>query len=421
MRAVPRLLRSDGDPASLAEAVLNLRSRGDLLALAAPQEEALLAQALPPVWPPAAAGASTPLAPAVVLGTGGSSGARRWCVQPLAHLQASVDGCGAWLRGLGFDPAHCQLFNPLPLHHISGLMPLLRSAGWGAEHRMLSPALLREPARLKADAMPAPDRPALLSLVPTQLQRLLADAEGRRWLEAFALVWVGGASLPQALADGCRQQGLRLSPCYGSTETGAMVAALAPEAFLNGVPGCGPALPHARLRLGPGGALEIRSASLAAGFLAAGQFEPLPLAHGWWRSGDAARLTPQGLQWRGRLDGAISSGAETVFPEQVRERLLDLAAAQGVPLEALLLLPEADLRWGQRLVALVRLAPSAEADALVRLETLARALPPSQRPQRWLLCPELAPTAAGKWEQGRWQQWLHGSDAARDDRSPAPG
>ncbi|MFZ9849878.1 MAG: AMP-binding protein [Vulcanococcus sp.] len=410
MTEAPRLLRSDGDPAALAAAVLALPQRGGALALVAPQEEALLRHALPPAWPPAGGGAEgqgpAALEASLVLGTGGSSGRRRWCVQPLAHLQVSVDGCGQWLQGLGLDPARCQLFNPLPLHHISGLMPLLRSASWGAEQRALPPDLLREPARLRAEAMPAADRRALLSLVPTQLQRLLADPDGRRWLEAFALIWVGGAALPQALADACRQQGLRLAPCYGSTETGAMVAALAPEAFLAAVPGCGPPLPHARLRLADDGALEIQAASLAAGFLAAGGFEPLVRTAGWWRSGDAALLTPEGLQWCGRLDGAINSGGETVFPEQVRERLLALAASEGLPLEALLLLPQADARWGERLVALVRLSPAASPAVRQQLEALARGLPPSQRPQRWLLCPELSPTAAGKWDQAHWRRWL---------------
>jgi O-succinylbenzoic acid--CoA ligase len=412
MSAPPRLLRSDADPAALASAVLQLRCDGGLLAVAAAQEVAPLQAVLPEVWPPPAAGALgdlTPLEPALVLGTGGSSGARRWCVQPLDRLQASVAGCGQWLRGIGVDPARCELFNPLPLHHISGLMPLLRSAGWGAAHRALSPALMREPPRLAAEIRPGADRVALLSLVPTQLQRLLAHPEGRRWLQAFAVIWVGGAALPQALAQVCRQQGLRLAPCYGSTETGAMVAALPPEAFLAGVPGCGSALPHVQLRCGANGALEIQAASLAAGFLAAAGFEPLPLSGGWWRSGDAALLTPQGLQWCGRLDGAISSGGETVFPEQVRERLLQRAAAAALPLEALLLLPEADPLWGERLVALVRpsLDPVAAAPALLaRLQELAAALPPSQRPRRWLLCPELAAGEAGKWDQSRWRAWL---------------
>ena len=398
MSSTPRLLRSDGEPEALAAAVLGLPQHGGVLALAAPQEEPLLRQALAPLPLPG---------PALVLGTGGSSGGRRWCVQPLAHLQASVAGCGQWLGAIGLETGRCQLFNPLPLHHISGLMPLLRSASWGAGHRALAPELLRQPARLRAEASPAAaDGPALLSLVPTQLQRLLDDADGRRWLEAFALIWVGGASLPAALAARCRALGLRLAPCYGSTETGSMVAALAPEAFLAGVPGCGPALPHAQLRTAADGTLEIRAASLAAGFLAAGCFEPLPLADGWWRSGDGALLTAQGLQWRGRLDGAINSGGETVFPEQVRERLLELAANAGLPVQELLLLPQADARWGERLVALVRLRSGGLPAVLDQLQAIARSLPPSQRPMRWLDCPELMATATGKWDPVHWRAWL---------------
>jgi O-succinylbenzoic acid--CoA ligase len=262
-----------------------------------------------------------------------------------------------------------------------------------------------------AEARPAPDRPALLSLVPTQLQRLIESAEGRRWLACFALIWVGGAALPPALAERCRRQRLRMAPCYGSTETGAMVTALAPQAFLAGAVGCGPALPHAQLRLAADGALEIRASSLAAGCLVAGCFQPLPLRGGWWASGDRAAFTPEGLQWQGRLDGAISSGGETVFPEQVQAQLLERAAAVGLPLEALLVLPEADPLWGERLVGLVRpgagpQAPQPWPTILGQLEALAGDFPPSQRPRRWLRCPELAVNAAGKWDRSRWQAWL---------------
>lgn len=35
--------------------------------------------------------------PGVVLGSGGSTGGRRWCLQPLAHLQASAAATGLWL------------------------------------------------------------------------------------------------------------------------------------------------------------------------------------------------------------------------------------------------------------------------------------------------------------------------------------
>ena len=243
--------------------------------------------------------------------------------------------------------------------------------------------------------------------MPTQLQRLLEQPAGRRWLERFSVIWVGGAALPAELARRCRQLGLPLSPCYGSTEAGAMVAALAPSQFLDGVEGCGQPLAHARLRLAADGALQIQAGSLALGVCCAGTLQPLPLAQGWWSSGDRAVLSSAGLQLQGRLDGAINSGGETVFPEQVEQRFLALCRRLELPVEELLLLPEPDPLWGERLVALVRLPMGVDAARV--MEALARQaleLPVSQRPWRWLLCQHLHRTALGKWERARWCQWL---------------
>jgi O-succinylbenzoic acid--CoA ligase len=113
------------------------------------------------------------------------------------------------------------------------------------------------------------------------------------------------------------------------------------------------------------------------------------------------------LQLQGRLDGAINSGGETVFPEQVEQRFLALCRRLELPVEELLLLPEPDPLWGERLVALVRLPMGL--DAAKVLEALVRQalkLPVSQRPWRWLLCQHLHRTALGKWERARWCHWL---------------
>lgn len=399
--ASPQLLVASGDRAALAEQVLALWRQGATAAIAVPEEQGALRAALPAVVDPA-------WGPAVVLGSGGSLGARHWCLQPLAHLQVAAAATAAWLRQQGLDPAATELFNPLPLAHVSGLMPLVRAQAWGVPLRGLDPALMRDPPQLLEQAQPSPGRQPLLSLVPTQLQRLVEQPEGVDWLQRFAVIWVGGAVLPEALADRCRRAGLRLAPCYGSTETAAMVAALPPQRFLEGAGGCGAPLPHAQLRLQPGSdALEITATSLALGTLAAGRLQPLPQQGGWWCSGDRAALGPAGLTVLGRLDGAIQSGGETVFPEQVEQRLLALAAAAQLPLAELLLLPQTDALWGERLVALVRPHSGAVPEPLMAaLSALAAQLPPSQRPLRWCHCPDLERTAAGKWQRQRWRAWL---------------
>jgi O-succinylbenzoic acid--CoA ligase len=252
----------------------------------------------------------------------------------------------------------------------------------------------------------------VLSLVPTQLHRLLAQPAGVRWLREFAVIWVGGAPLAEAEAVRSRELGLRLAPCYGSTETGSMVAALAPEAFLEGQTGCGHPLPHAELRVNPGagaGAVEVRTPCLSPGHLERGRLQPLERdGEGWWRTGDGGRLDQGGLTLLGRLDGAVHCGGETVFPEEVERTLQTLAIQQDLPVGALLLVAEPDPEWGQRLVALVRGDGSPEEGLIAALQELATDLPPAQRPRAWRLCPELAPNPMGKWERQRWHRWLSG-------------
>ncbi len=225
---------------------------------------------------------------------------------------------------------------------------------------------------------------------------------------------MGGAALPPELAAQARTEGLRLAPCYGATETAAMVTALPPEAFLAGAQGCGQPLSGVGVRLEPAtGAVELRCDRLTPGFLDGGRLVPLArTSDGWWRSGDGGELTAEGLRIGGRLDGAISSGGETVFPEQLEARLLAVATARGLPLEAVLLLPESHPEWGQRLVALVRAQAGAPAPALIQaLQHVVAAWPPAERPRRWLSCGTLAPTATGKWRRGHWQAWLHSLEA----------
>ena len=344
----------------------------------------------------------------VLVSSGGSSGERRLCAQPASHLDRSATATGDWLRSIGLVPEQTCLFNPLPFHHMSGLMPWWRSRCWGTTHVWLPPAQLKEPSTL-LDSCPSPadpdEQPWLLSLVPTQLVRLLADERGLLWLQRFALIWVGGAALPMAAADQARQAGIRLAPCYGATETAAMVSALPPQRFLAGENGCGDALNDVELRLLPDGALGVRTPRLAIGLwspLRAPGFSSLCDDDGWWRSGDAADLSA-GLWILGRLDGAVHSGGETVFPEQLEARLLQAAAQAHLPVQALLLLGVEDPEWGERLVALVR---STDPSVLPALQQLTLGWPAADRPRRWLQCPELEPSAAGKWQRQRWRDWL---------------
>jgi len=383
-----------------------------VVGLCCPEEETMLRAALRPHWRHQGLEAerlghgdtrpilSTGSRAAVVVGSGGSQGQRRWCLQPLDHLQRAAQALVGWparVCGSGHKRSPLSLAglaNPLPLHHISGLMPPLRSQALGIPHHFLPRCQWREKEK----------RPSLrgwgLVLVPTQLQWLMEEAGGVDWLQQLACCWVGGAPLAPALRQQARCSGLNLSPCYGSTETSAMVTALDPRQFLAGVDSCGLPLPHVALRSAPApgspGALEICTPVLTPGFLVDGRLAPLPLKKGWWRTTDAARLERHGLQVLGRLDGAINSGGEMVFPEVIEASLVGLDG-----LEAVLVVGVEDVHWGQRLVGLYR-----GAIGVAALEKAVAQRPPAERPKQWIHCPRLAPNAQGKWERRRWQTWV---------------
>lgn len=347
----------------------------------------------------------------VLISSGGSSGGRQVCLQPWSHLDQSAAATALWLKGIGIDPSEVVLLNPLPMHHISGLMPWWRSRCWGAGHLQLSPSLMKSPADLLQVCEALTDwgrARGVVSLVPTQLHRLMADPAGLVWLQACAVIWVGGAALPESLADQARSHGLHLAPSYGATETAAMVAVQTPEQFLAGEPGCGSPLNDVELRLDDDQALLVRTSRLAIGRWSCGdpsKLQSLTDGQGWWRSGDAASLK-QELTVLGRLDGALHSGGETVFPDLLEARLMRWAEYQRLDLEAVMLLGEPDPEWGQRLVALVRPARATDHRRLLAaLSDGCATWSPAERPRRWLICPVLTKSALGKWQREKWRQW----------------
>ena len=409
-------------PSIAAEALLPALKRGNWVRLLGPQDVLLEAPS------------ALPAGNGLVLSTGGSSGGRQLCFQPSIHLDRSAAATGRWLQAIGLNASQVIVWNPLPFQHVSGLMPWWRAQQWNVAHVWLPPALMKSPQALLEESSARSDwdsMPMLLSLVPTQLGRLLADPAGVRWLQAMALIWVGGAALSDELAEKARALNIRLAPCYGSTETTAMVVSQSPERFLDGEDGVGEPLDDIELRVAANGALEVRCGRLAigrwnpdgGGSLAAPatkpSLSPLIDADGWWSSGDAARLkgsaeTPQ-LKLLGRLDGAIHSGGITVFPEQLEVRLMAAAREAGLPVKAMLFLGVQDPEWGERLVALVRWRDADhQAGAgeifLRRLQAMTEHWLPAERPQRWHHCPNLAPTSAGKWERARWLAWLKDSE-----------
>lgn len=313
--------------------------------------------------------------------TGGSSGTVKLARHDERTLAAAVNGFCAH-----FGVAKVNVVGLLPLHHVSGFMAWMRTVLTGGTYL---PASWKAVESGERPALPAGGGDWFLSLVPTQLQRLLGDREAEDWLRGFRAVFIGGGPAWPELIEAGLQARLPLAFSYGMTETAAMIAALRPEEFIAGGRGSGTVLPHAKVTLDADGRILIEGASLFRGYW------PDLRAEGAWPTEDLGRFDERGsLHVLGRRDALIITGGEKVDPAEV-ERVLrgtgqftDVAVI-GVP----------DARWGEAVVACYP-AEFAPHDPASVERVLASHLAGFKHPKRYVALDRWPRNAQGKVNRG---------------------
>jgi O-succinylbenzoic acid--CoA ligase len=308
------------------------------------------------------------------LPTGGTSGGIRFARHDELTLTEAVRGFCAH-----FEIRRVNVVDVLPPYHVSGLMARVRCAETGGEYRSADWKLL------EAGKFPElGDRPDgwVISLVPTQLHRLLGSADAIVWLKKFRVILIGGGPIWASLAEASAKQQLPLVLSYGMTETAAMVAAQRPGEFLAGARDCGVALPHARLRLEVTGVVAVSGDSLFRGYF------PHEREPGPFTTEDLGELDAHGrLRILGRRDAVIITGGKKVHPSEVEAAL----HASGEFADVVVLgLP--DPEWGEAVVAFY---PDNGAHA-PDLERAARGLAGYQQPKRFVAVRDWPRNAQGK-------------------------
>jgi O-succinylbenzoic acid--CoA ligase len=306
--------------------------------------------------------------------TGGTSGGVRFVRHDESTLTAAVEGFCAH-----FGLERVNAVGVLPPHHVSGLMARVRCAATGGEY------VGAEWKALEAGRHPVlPKGGAVISLVPTQLQRLLQSPDAVTWLRGFRVIFVGGGPVWSELAEAAAAAELPVSLSYGMTETAAMVTALRPAEFLAGDRSSGPALPHARVALDGEGVITITGGSVFRGYFPGGQ-GPREFV-----TEDLGRIDERGqLHVLGRRDAVIITGGKKVQPAEVEAVLrasgeFDDVAVVGVP----------DPEWGQAVVACYP-AGGKEPDP-ARVAASIEALSAYKRPKRYVAVADWSRNAQGK-------------------------
>lgn len=301
---------------------------------------AALAQAAPlhrQHWAPAL---NQPLS---LIQTSGSSAAPRLAQHAWGQHLASAQGSLAHIPLQSRD----RWLLALPLYHVGGLAVLVRCLL--AEATVLLPGLEQDLAAAIVQL-----KPSHLSLVATQLQRLLntPDAEVLQALRACKAILLGGSALPRRLLQQAHGLGLRLHSSYGSTEMSSQISSTRPGASLESLFSAGYVLPGRELALQPDGEIWVRGKTLFQGYRSPAGLD-LPLQPGGWfatRDRGAWDATGQ-LRVLGRMDQMFISGGENIQPEEIEAALLQIEGVQQA-----VVVPVREPEFGQRPVAFVSAA-----------------------------------------------------------------
>ena len=289
-------------------------------------------------------GISSPSPGSILIPTGGSSGGVKFAIHTWQTLSAAGKGLSDFM-----GPGAMNWCCVLPLFHVSGLMQLMRAFQFGDR------IAFSEFKELRAGALPAFEPHTLcVSLVPTQLQRLMEQKSLIDYLSAARAIFIGGAPTPSAVEARARQLRLPLVLSYGMTETAAMVSALPIEAFWAGSSHAGRPLSHVRIEVcGPDaeacsvgviGQIRIQGRSLFKAYHGGAE---LSQSGEFYITGDEGYLDAAGhLHVVGRSDRLVISGGEKIDPREVEEALLRAGS-----IDQALVLGWPDSEWGQRLIA----------------------------------------------------------------------
>lgn len=267
---------------------------------------------------------------ACLLYTSGTTGPPKGVRLTLRNHVASAAGCAESLNSKAGD----RWLLVLSPHHVGGLAVLFRSV-------VLDQPVVAVPRfseELVIEALER-ERPALVSLVPAMLSRLL-PAGAAPALHRCRAILVGGAPAPAATVVEWVETGLPVCASYGMTETCSQVTVVPPGRAreLAGTAG----IAHSQARLGiHEGMVLVGGPVVSPGYLRGPIEQPL-------RTGDLGRIEDGVLTVTGRADDTIITGGENVHPEEVEAVL---RAHPGVRDAALVGRP--DPVWGAVLEALV--------------------------------------------------------------------
>lgn len=297
---------------------------------------------------------------ALIVESSGSTGTPKRITLTRDALLASCEASDKALGGPG------QWLLALPINYIAGANVLLRSLVADTAPVMMNTSLPFTAAAFanSANFMRAERR--YVSLVPTQLQRLLVEARTDDFLlsklRRFDAILVGGQAIDAAVLNEAKEQGLAIVRSYGMAETAG---------------GCvydGQPLDGVSVRIAEDGRIQISGPTLA---------QDVADSDDWYTTSDLGVIEGGKVRVLGRVNRVLNSGGLKVSLDLIEEAVRGIG---GVVEAAVIAVP--DFQWGERAAvvyigspevadfiaadALSQLGPAAKPVRVVRVDAIPR-------------------------------------------------
>ena len=266
----------------------------------------------------------------IMIPTGGTSGKIKFAIHTWETLRASAQGFYHF-----FDSSPLNFYCCLPLYHVSGLMPVIRSFISHGKLIVKSFKYLKNQTKITDDY-----QDFFISFVPTQLQFFLEN--NPLFLTKFKTILVGGSAIFPQQIFWIKKYNIPLALTYGMTETASGITILKPEELSENNSN-GKLLSHAQVVIEEQnqGIIQIKSSSLFKGYYP--QWKNIDL----FITDDVGFLdNQQYLYLLGRNSHKIITGGENVFPLEIETAILATKLVKDIYITG-----EKDDYWGEIITA----------------------------------------------------------------------
>jgi O-succinylbenzoic acid--CoA ligase len=343
---------------------------------------------------------------ALIMYTSGSSGAPKGVELTFSNLYYSAANANEVLEHTGKD----RWLASLPFYHIGGFSIIIRTMLYGTS--IIFPSSMNYMNIVESIQK---HHPSLISLVPTNLKRMLES--GVRPNKELRYVLLGGGPSEKDLVDKALNEGWNIIKVYGSTETSSLVSAVDCRKHISKSGSSGKALSgneilitddnFSALENNVAGNIGAAGPSIFDGYYKDDQYTKSKFNGKYYLTGDYGYIDKDGFLYvLSRRTDLIISGGENISPFEIEEKL---NALENI-IESCVF-PADDKEWGQIAAAAIVVKKNFQGVENAIREELKQMLPSFKIPKKFFIVKEIPKTSIGKPKREEIKKLFTGADA----------